>query len=602
MMRFIRWQGAVAFVGIITLFVAFIYLFADDLIHQGLEKSGEWYLGAEVNVENVDVTYLPLTLVIENFQATDPEKPTHNLFSFSKAVAGVDIWQYLFGKIYISELNVDQLQLDVKRKSVGEVFTDEDSPNIGNKEEKGAFSAALPKLDASLPKVDELLKNSDLLTIKASKVLENSYKTETDKLKKLQKNLPNKTTLAHYKKQLKALSGTKIKSLADIEKLNQDFQKIKAQFKADKLAIKKAKKQLTTSKKLLTKQVTHLKEAPTQDWSNIESKYQLDKVEGADFAHILFGEQAREYYGYAETAYQKISPLLSKGNDDLTTEKSTDNLGRFVYFVEDNPLPSVLIAQANFSILLPEGELSIEGKELTHQHWIRGNKSELTVVSNNLQGSGKLNLALNFSLTEDNIVSSEGNWQLSELPLTNVELQDSSAFSLSLTSGLLAGEGVYSLLSEQMASENNFTIGQTVYDGKAHSKISELFVDTIKDLKSLALKIKATGSIYQPELSISSPLDKQLKNSMQQQVSKKLVAFKSKVKAGLNDKLTKALGISNQGEKSLLDVESLLNDTDGALNNLLSSDVVKAKKKEFADKQKKKLEDKVKKKLGKLFG
>jgi hypothetical protein len=89
---------------------------------------------------------------------------------------------------------------------------------------------------------------------------------------------------------------------------------------------------------------------------------------------------------------------------------------------------------------------------------------------------------------------------------------------------------------------------------------------------------------------------------MVKQVSNKLTSFKTDVKAGLNTKLSKALGMSNDEAQSLVDVEGLISQTDQALDNLINSDVVKAKKKEFEDKQKKKLEDKVKKKLGKLFG
>jgi hypothetical protein len=89
---------------------------------------------------------------------------------------------------------------------------------------------------------------------------------------------------------------------------------------------------------------------------------------------------------------------------------------------------------------------------------------------------------------------------------------------------------------------------------------------------------------------------------MVQQVSTKLTSFKSDIKAGLNTKLTQALGGSIKEAESLMDVEALIGDSDKALDELINSDIVAAKKKEFEDKQKDKLKDKAKEKLGKLFG
>jgi uncharacterized protein (TIGR03545 family) len=604
MSRLFRWQGLAVFFVIIALIATFVYFFADSLVKNGIEKSGELYLGAEVNVEHVEITYAPLTLNIEGFQATDPEKSTHNLVSFSQASVGVDIWQYLFGKVYISELNVVELKLDQQRKSAGEVYI-----LVGDKSSEGLQSAddsVLPDLDISLPSVDDLLNNSDLLTVKRGKELEKSYQEEKKKLLDLQENLPTKATLEQYKKQITALGNTKIKTLADIEKLNKDFQALKKQFNEDKALVAKAKNQVVSSKDLLAEQTLALKDSPNADWKNIESKYQLDKVDGADFAHMLFGEKAREYYGYADTVYQKLAPLVTSskaGNKNAANKANmAKNKGRFIHFTEQTPLPDVLIEQANFSLALEQGEFAISGKELTHQHWVRGNKSTISVESSNVQGSGELNLSLDFELDQKQILHSEGKWQLNKLALEEVTLQESSAFSLQLDNGLLSGNGSFSILDDQLNSDNELMISEASYSGAGDSKLSKLFIDTVRSLQKLALKISAKGELTDPKLSISSPLDKQLKKSMIKQVSNKLTDFKTDVKAGLNTKLTNALGVSNKEGESLLDVEGLINDTDSALDEFINSDVIKAKKKEFEDKQKKKLEDKLKKKLGNLFG
>lgn len=602
MSRFIRWQGIATFFVLMVAIVIFVYLFADALVKKGIEKSGELYLGAEINVSHVEINYAPLTLNIEGFQATDPKKPSHNLVSFSKASAGVDIWQYLFGKLYISELTVDELRIDQPRESAGQVYilVDEDTKETS----EGAIDNALSEVDMSLPSVDDLLNNSDLLTIKRGKALQLSYQTEKEKLLAIEKTLPNKESLASYKKQVEALSNIKIKSLADLEKLNKDFKALKKQFSTDREIVKKAKQQVASSKEILTKQTKALKDAPQADWQHIESKYQLENIDGADFAHMLFGEQAREYFTYAEIAYQRIAPLIngSKADDANKQAALATSEGRYVHFTEDEPMPDVLIEQAKFSLLLPQGEFTISGKELTHQHWLRGKKSSVNVVSDNVQGSGKLALSLGFSFNEQQVLTSDGQWNLERVALNDISLQDSSEFTLQLNSGVMSGSGDFALIGEQLESEAKLNLDKTQYSGVGTSHFSKLLVDTVQSLKTLALTITAQGEITDPKLSISSPLDKQLKASVMQQASNKLTSFKTDVKAGLNTKFTEALGANGDDQQSFVDLEAMVSDTDKALENLLNSDIVKAKKKEFEDKQKKKLEDKMKKKLGKLFG
>jgi len=93
MKRFIRWQGLIGFLSVILFLAVFVFIFAGSFIKAGLEKSGEWYLGAEVNVEEVDLNLFPLSLTIIGFQATDSEKPTHNMVSFAKAAVSIDVWE-----------------------------------------------------------------------------------------------------------------------------------------------------------------------------------------------------------------------------------------------------------------------------------------------------------------------------------------------------------------------------------------------------------------------------------------------------------------------------------------------------------------------------
>jgi len=600
MARFIRWQGMVAFLALSILVAGILYLFAENLVKTAIVSSAESAFGAEVNVGGVKLAYSPLQISVLDLQVTDKETPTQNLFSFERATAGVDIWQYLFGKIIIEELEVSQLAFSSVRSKAGKVYLDDAS----NSDEKESLSeqakAMLPEVDMQLPDVKTLLNDSNLLTVKATTQLQDSYKIEEAKLKALKTQLPNNAKLKSYQDKVKALGKMKVNSLADIEKIKTEFDKIKAEFKTDQALVKKAKQQVLDSKTLLAKQVDELKAAPNKDWQQIEKTYQLESLDTEDFAHILFGEQAREYVEKAQWAYDQISPLMANMKDDTTvSEEKSHAKGRFIYFKEETPLPSILIKKALFSVQLEQGGITITGSELTHQHWLRGKDSLIDISSID---NGELKLNSKFNLTQSGDFNADGKWFVRDRQLSNAQLTKSKALTLSLSSAKLDGTGSFNLINSEIEAANHLSLTQASYDGQAKSKITKLLLDTINSLDSLTVEVGVNGELNKPSFTIASSLNDALTGAFKQQVAGKLGDFKQKINKGLNDKLVNALKLGDNQTAELLDLEALLTDTDKALADLKNSDIVKQQQKKLEDKVKNKAKDKLKDKLGDLFG
>ena len=600
MARFIRWQGLVAFVLLSALVAGLLYLFAESLVKSAIVSSAESAFGAEVNVADVKLGYSPLQLSVLGMQVTDKESPSKNLFSFERATAGVDVWQYLFGKIIIDKLEVSQLAFSNVRSQAGKVYLNDES---SDKEESLSDQAKgmLPEVDMQLPDIKALLDDSNLLTVKASNQLKDSYKIEQEKLKALKTQLPSKAKLKPYQDKVEALGKMKVSSLADIEKIKTEFDKIKTEFKADQALIKKAKQQVLDSKKILAKQINEVKTAPNKDWKQIEKTYQLDSVNTEDFAHILFGEKARGYVQKAQWLYEQASPLMANMKEEGTaaTEDKSHAEGRFIFFKEETPLPAILVKKALFSIQLEQGEVIVTGSELTHQHWIRGKDSLINI---NSIDNGELKLSSNFKLTQSGEFNADGEWLVNDRTLSNTELTQSKALTLSLSSGQLDGIGSFNLVNGDVEATNQFSLRQASYQGEAKSKITNLLLDTIKSLDSLTVDVGVNGEMTKPSFTIASSLNDALTGAFKQQVSGKLDEFKKKVNKGLNEKLTTALKLGDSQSAELLDLEALLTDSDKALDDLKNSDLVKQQQKKLEDKVKDKAKDKLKNKLGDLFG
>lgn len=605
MARFIRWQGTIAFIVLTALVAAFLYFFAESLVKSAIVNSAESAFGAEVNVADVELGYSPLKISVIDLQVTDKEAPSQNLFSFEQATAAIDVWQYLFGKVIIDQLEVSQLAFGSQRAKAGKVYQDKVLTAAEQEESLSSKAKALlPEVDMKLPDVKTLLNDSNLLTVKASNNLKASYKTEQEKLKALKAKLPNKDRIKYYQEKVKTLSKVNVKTLDDVERVAAEYETLKSEFKADQTLIKKAKQQVLASKKLLVEQSKALKSAPSKDWQSIEKKYQLESVDSEDFAHILFGEQARGYFQKAQWLYEKVAPFIGGKGDEVKEEQvNIHSEGRFVYFDEENPLPSILIKQALFSMTLAQGDFIVEGEELTHQHWVRGEDSVVNVFSNT---NGELSFQSHFKISKSGKFISDGNWSAKNRTLADSALTDTKALTLAIDSAKLNGQGTFTLVGEDILSDNELSLNDATYKGQASSKLTQLLLDTIQSLDQLTLDIDVKGKLDKPSLSIDSSLNNALTGAFKKQVAGKVDEFKAKVNKGLNEKLASALKLNDNQLTELVDLEALLTDTDKSLDNLKNSDVVKQQKQKLKDKLKNKAKDKAKDKLkgklGDLFG
>ena len=597
MKKYIRFSGLVGFFAVMSLVVVLLYLFAETLVKATIEEVGGTMLGAEVNVASVELQYSPLILTINNLEATDAEQPSHNLFSVKQSKAGIDIWQYLLGKTIIEQLTVEKLQLMTKRDHIGEIYS---LDKRGEKIESLIEELPLPAMDLKLPDTKSILDDSNLLTIKAAEQLQTGYEEEKLKLAALKEKLPNKAKLAAYNVRIKNIGKMKVKNLDDFNRVKLAFDTIKKEFNADQAIVKAAQKQFLESKERLTKQVTTLKSAPNQDWQIIEEKYQLGSVNTEDFAHILFGEQARGYYQKLEKVYQHLAPFINS-DSEVNQEKTTklEANGRFVHFDENSPLPDFLVKRAKLSVVLEQGDFEITAKEVTHQHWYRNKPSKVSINSTHLTNGGDIRVDSQFELTKTGSSTGQGQWLIKEIILKDMPLTEVSSLALTLTEGKLSGKGEFNINQDRnIESKSDFAITAATYQGEADTKFAEILLDTFKSLDKLTLGINVTGNIQQPKWGISSSLDEAVQGAFKKQIANKLAKFKTQINSGLNEKLAQSLQLNEQKNTEIVNFEALLGNTDNALEQLKNSDVVKQQKKKLQNKA----TDKLKSKLSDLFG
>ncbi|WP_448211482.1 TIGR03545 family protein [Colwellia sp. MEBiC06753] len=594
-MRYIRWQGAIAFIVISALILGILLLASGPVAKMLIEKYGAEYTGAEVNVEKVSVALMPLTLTIDGLQATDPKKPSNNMVSFNQALASVEFWPLIFGKTIIDQLTVESLAFGQTRASIGEVYRQPEETD-----DAGQSFNWLDDIQQNLPSPKELLANANLKTVKRAQAFEQTYQQQRTDFKNIKQQLPDAEKLKSYEKRVEALADVKVKTLEDLEKIKTEFDQLKQEFKKDKAQVKSVQEQVVAAKHQITEELTALKNAPSEDWQDISSKYQLDTIESEDFAHLLFGEKAREYYQWADIIFEHVKPLINNKSGEEPTSAPVDSgsKGRFVYFDEENPTPSFWLKKADISMAQGEATYIANLTNITHQHWLIGQRSTVKVAADNKANIGAVKLNSDFAFDSNQLLSANSDWNVAEFPLNNIEIQQSSKFNLNLVSALLKVAGNMSIDQGQLSFNSDFALMKNQFTGGAESKLANVLIDTLKNTPSLSMDLSATGNWLSPSWQLSSDLNGLLAGAFKQQASAKLTEFKQKLQVGLNAKLGDSLSLAEGEYAQLLDLETLISDSDKALENLANSDVVKQQKKRLEEKAKDKLKDK----LGKLFG
>lgn len=590
MKKYIRWQGLIGFIAVLAILAAFIYCFAGWLIKLSLEKGGEYALGAEVNVESVDVNWSPFTLTIHQLQATNPEKPSHNLVQFEEAGAQIDLWQYLLGHYVFEQVRFTEVAMDQARQSPGKVYRpQEGSDDLAVAEES--------EETVQIPDLQTLLDNSNLITVKRAQELEVALDEAKQTYQQSKQDLPDKQKLKDYETRIKAIKDTEIKTLDDVVKLREQLDSLKTDIRADKEQLTKIKNSLQVSKDNLLNAGEALKKAPEEDWQQVKKTYQLDTFEVEDLAHILFGEKAREYTEQARALYAFIRPFIPQGGEESDGSEESIQVGRFVHFSEENPLPAWLIKDGKISLVTELGRVEVDLTEINTQNWLRNKDSQIKFYSDSFS-SGKLAGDLAYFMQKSGDFNGDGQWQVAGM---QYQTSQPSNGKFSLQQAGLSANGQLKLKNDQIDSNTSIELEQPKFTTTSESPWIQEVVSALSRQSSIPAQIRLDGYALMPSIGVDSNMDEIVRDSVAAKASSELDSLKVEYQNKLTAKVSDTLKLSEQEAAEISDLNSWIEDSQGNLDKLLESKVDDFKEQQ-KEKLKDKAKDKLKDKLGSFFG
>ncbi|WP_339348859.1 TIGR03545 family protein [uncultured Alteromonas sp.] len=554
--------------GFFVLLILVYVLFANTIIKAVLEsKLGESY-GAEVNIAEFDHSLYPTTVTLKGIGLTNATKPSHNQVLVGEANADVALMPLLSNQVVVNNLNLLDVQFDQVREHEGEVYRVPESSL--------SYDEIKAKAKEAVPSVDELLARNPLKTTAAVAEAKEAYATYSEGLKQDYESLPDKERIDYYKTQVAALKETNYKDPQALIQAKSSLDKLKEEMSADRALISSFTEKASNAKSALSSSVKALKEAPSEDYALLKGVIAGDEAALSQVTYFVFGDKAAEYTEYLMSAMQIVMPLLQGG--DTPEEPAAD-------------MPSILVKQANVSVLWQNESISSSWQNITNTHSVFGDPTTFTIEAagdmlKQFTSSGE------FWIDESGVDASQV-WELAGVNMSNIPVSGNETLNAVMKTALMATTGSMEVVDNQLSGNGKVNLQELVMEATGTSDVTSAIASALQSLSSLSMTMLLDGTLANPGFNIKSDLD----NKLAQAAISQLTASQQDKLDELNTKLN-AMVASEQDALSgeLVDINSMLSAAQGdsgALQELLQSQLSSV-----VEEQKNKLFDRLKGKLG----
>ncbi len=631
---FIRWEAILPATIIIGLIAAYFILLFDSHLKKGIEYVGYNGVGAEVNVEGIQTSFLKASLLIKGIEITNSEKPTHNLVSLGEIKFDMNWDALLRGKILIEIAAIEQIQFDSVRKKPGRVKPPEpksNEPSVLEKEGQKLANEALEKAKSEYG--DNVLGDiANLLSGGAAQ----------DQMKNLEEQLKSKALLAQIQKDFTAKQvewNLKLKALPQQKDLNEwsdRFKKVKTknfatpqeaqdslkQFQAllkeadDKLkGVEKSGQEVNSDFKVIDEQMKSLERTVQADIKELEAHFKIPKLDSQAITRSLFQRYAGPYLAqfnkYQNMAHKYLPPgLLEKKKDeevDVRIQPRPRERGVSYEFGKPNSYPFFWLKLAKISSKATPGvptlgNLSGEASNITSNQALIGVPTQLRFRGDfpELQISG-----IDAQLTLNHVkrpFKETFSAQIASYPVDKKMLLEGKDLELgfSKATGSSMIKASYSDNMLEFSISNAYKQLETIVSS-SNKEVDEILKTIMSGIPMWTIDASGSGVFPDLPIELKSNLGGEMARGFEKILQQKIEEAKAKVKKIIDEAVAKEKArlegdlskIKNQLESEVKKVKESL----AKQKSELDAKVEETKKSE-TKKLQNKLESEVKKQLG----
>jgi uncharacterized protein (TIGR03545 family) len=617
----VRTKG-ILFLLLILVFVVLIsMIFTDRWLENQMESVGSSIVGASVEFEGVDFSFLKLRVKWDSLKVTNPDNTWQNLFETGFTEFDLDPVPLFSKKVIIENVEMEGLRFNTPRKSDGRLVKSQNQAKkskivaaVENRLTREAATMPVFNLQQYTRKInlDSLWKMVDLRTPgrvdSLRKVFTQDYQTWQQRIE----DLPSRNEINRLTSEVQIIKLDQIKSV-------EGFQSAYNQTKQVRTEIDSLYHSVQTLKSNFNNDMSRIKQSRSVVSNWIGSDYQralqvarIPDISMKNMGRLLFGQRIinqiqmiLKYIGEARYYAEKVkSPKPEK-------ESPPRLKGQNIYFAPHQMMPKYWIKQISMSGEAWH-EMKISGKveNIVSRQTVIDKPTTIT-ISGSRRDQAALNLKGTLDYREDtpreNIFLN-----LQQIPLANVKLTN---FPL-LAQRIEKGKGEINaelnfkgsdFLADIGFNASNLAFGYSTEKTDLNPQLQNLSRSLIKSLNNITVDALASQTAGDFRFKVTSNIDNLLAARVKEIVSDEVERVKSqienRVQKEVEDRRAQLDSLMNNQEQ---DLRARIEEIEQELNK--QKQVVADKQKEIEQQiaaKKKELENKAgeeaKKKLKDLF-
>lgn len=534
MKAIIRWQGLIVFCFFIALICLFTFFFANGIIVTVVETMGSKIVGARVDLDGADLSFLPVGLELSGLQITNPDKPLRNIVEIDRLAMAIDPIQLLRRKIIIDEMVADGIRPDTPRKKSG-AMPEYSARAKSAVPENNAKGFKMPEI--KIPDAREVLAREELTTINLATEFQTQIKADREKWQQRLAELPNQEKLAQYKARLgKIKSGS---GLAGLLGGATELLAVKEEIQTDLNRLNTAQQEFSQISTTYQNRLAIIQQAPRQDIKRLSDKYSLSANGLANLSPLLFGDKTGRMVEQTLSWYAKLKPLLERHKEpesDSEIIRPVRGKGVSVRFREEDPLPDFLIRNIAASIQVAAGSFAGTIKNVTPDQDVLGLPLSFTFGGESLQGLR----SISFNGILDHITPDRSRDTMN-IAIEGYSIAEGTTGAAenkpaTITGGLLDLSAQVVLQQQAVNANIQANLKEANFSGSTDQPgdiASQAITAALSGVSNVSVKAVISGTMANYKIELSSDLDKILKQAVANTIKDQTAKFEQTLKDGV---------------------------------------------------------------------
>ena len=580
-MKWLRWQGLVAFVFVLAIVAGLWWWLADWWIARTIERIGSTTIGAQVDVENVDLRLGETAIRLQGLQITNAANPALNLIEIAAIDAQLDPAQLAWKRVHIETIDISGIQFNTTRKSPGWVSKDSSSGITQLVPELTSFDfAQLGNNEGALALLDSL----ELGSIQSMQAMQAEMKQSQAAFEQKMQQLPDEAKLKTYQERFNAIKakdeGKGLGKGLQLLGKAKDADALRKEIKADIELVKSMREQVRHDYAQFKTRYAELKAAPAKDVEKLLSGFSFDAPGSDKLVSGVLGPELEARLQEGMSLYQTAEPWINKarvvaGQDVDGPPPAPRFEGVNVQFTERDPQPQFWLKKASlagkFAIGTWSADFTGQLTDVSDAPALIHKPTELTLSGKGNSG-GTLDLTLNVD-TKNASPAMALRSKVQGVVLGPMRLSADPQLALATRAATVNGKLWFDTKGAQSALDLTLDFNQLALDisSSQSNDIVQNIVSELAKTESMQVQLKYLKEGEKQQRELKSSLDDIVKKAIRAALKKELAKHTEKAKAKLMAQAEKALGPLSESLSQFGGLEVILTETLGSLESALPS-------------------------------